>query len=209
MCRSASRQSGPTDPRLAFDPADPALGGNVIGGDRHTYHPELWSFLVERLRIESMLDVGCGEGHCVKFFSDLGVRAEGFDGLRANVQRAVTPIRLHDLRWGPYVRPVDLVHCCEVVEHVEEQYLPHLLQTLANGRTVVMTHAVPGQGGHHHVNCRPEQYWIEHVESMGYEFMQDLTAQARAIKKSTGEWTYFGTTGLVFCRSGRSECDER
>ncbi len=184
--------------RIAIDPLDPALGGNVIGGDRRTYHPPLWAFLISRFVITSMLDVGCAEGRCVRYFASQGVSAAGFDGLRANVERAVTPVELHDLRSGPYLMPVDLVHCCEVVEHIDEQHLPSLLRTLANGRVIAMTHAVPGQGGHHHVNCQPASYWIERIEALGYAFRPDETATGKRLIEDSGQWTYFASSGLIF-----------
>lgn len=186
--------------RLAIDPDDPALGGNVIGGDRRTFHPQLWELLIQRLGVTSMLDVGCGEGHCVRWFAENGLSATGFDGLRQNVEQAVTPIEMHDLRAGPFIRIVDLVHCCEVVEHVEERYVDHVLATLANGRVIAMTHAVPGQGGHHHVNCQPAEYWIERIEQRGYIYEADFTAEARRAIEAAGHWTYFVATGLVFTR---------
>lgn len=186
--------------RIAYDPSDPALGGNVIGGDRRTFHPDLWSYLVSRFSVESVLDVGCGEGHAVRYFTDRGISASGFDGLRQNVEHSVAPIELHDLRDGPFALPVDLVHCCEVAEHLEERYLPNLLSTLANGRVIAMTHAVPGQGGHHHVNCQPAEYWITRVEAIGYSYLPDATALGRQLISDAGYWTYFVASGLIFER---------
>ena len=29
---------------------------------------------------------------------------------------------------------------------------------------VAMTYAPPGQGGYHHVNCQPKEYWIENLK---------------------------------------------
>jgi SAM-dependent methyltransferase len=185
---------------LATDPDDPALGGNVIGGDPDTYHPALWSYAVERFAITSMLDVGCGEGHCVQYFNALGVRASGFDGLRSNVERAVTPIKWHDLRRGPFIHPVDLVHCCELVEHIEERYLSNLLRTLANGRVIIMTHAVPGQTGYHHVNCQPSTYWMDKLEPLGYRFLERETEEGKARITGSGTWTYFLRSGLILER---------
>lgn len=74
---------------LATDPDDPSLGGNIVGGDPCTFHPALWEYLIERFTIETILDVGCGEGHCVKFFLDAGLKATGFDGLASNVENSV------------------------------------------------------------------------------------------------------------------------
>jgi hypothetical protein len=185
---------------IAEDPDDSALGGNIVGGDPQTYHPELWTYLVSRFGIGSLLDVGCGEGHCVQYFAASGIRAVGFDGLRRNVECAVVPIVLHDLRDAPFHLPVDLVHCCEVVEHIAERYLPNLLPTLANGRVIAMTHAVPGQTGYHHVNCQPTSYWIDKIEAMGYAFLPRETLAAKARILQAGHWTYFVRSGLLFER---------
>jgi SAM-dependent methyltransferase len=185
---------------IAKDPRDPALGGNMIGGDPHTFHPALWEYLIERFAVRSMLDVGCGEGHCLRHVAGLGVHAVGFDGLAANVDRAVAPMLLHDLRDGPFVLPVDLVHCCEVVEHIEERYLANVLRTLANGRVIAMTHALPGQGGYHHVNCRPASYWVQRIEALGYAFRPDVTDAGKDRITAAGTWTYFVSSGLIFER---------
>jgi SAM-dependent methyltransferase len=187
-------------PILAVDRDDPALGGNMIGGDPQTYHPALWAYVAERFSAKSLLDVGCGEGHCVQYCRALGLRATGFDGLKSNIERAVVPIILHDLRAAPFTLPVDIVHCCEVVEHVEDRYLDNLLQTLANGRIIAMTHALPGQSGYHHVNCQPSGYWIEHIERRGYAFLPLETEQGKAKIVASGTWTYFVKSGLIFQR---------
>jgi hypothetical protein len=166
--------------RLATDPLDPSLGGNLIGGDPDSYHPALWTYLIERFGIRSRLDVGCGEGHCVKFFASHGLTAWGFDGLMANLERAGTPILLYDFRGRPFVKPVDLVHCCEVVEHIDEHYVDNVIATLANGNVIGMTHALPGQDGYHHVNCQPAWYWIRRREAHGYTFLPAETQVAKS-----------------------------
>ena len=135
------------------DKERPDLGGNMRHGDIHIWCPALWRFMVEQFAVRSVLDVGCGEGHAVRFFHALGIFAHGIEGLPANVRRAVAPIAPHDILSGRYVMPVDLVWSCEVAEHILEDKVDPYLDTLANGRVVAMTHAVPGQGGYHHVNC--------------------------------------------------------
>jgi SAM-dependent methyltransferase len=187
-------------PEVAVDPGDPSLGGNIIGGDPLTYHPALWEYLRDEFGVRSVLDVGCGEGHCVRYFREIGVTAVGVDGLKQNIERAVAPIELHDLRHGPYVLPVDLVHCCEVVEHIEEIYLDNLLETLANGAVIAMTHALPGQPGHHHVNCQTADYWIEKLQPFGYEFLPRQTQMGKERIEAAGSWTYFIQSGLILRR---------
>jgi SAM-dependent methyltransferase len=184
---------------LATDPNDPSLGGNGIGGDPLTWHPALWQYLIDRFDVSSMLDVGCGEGHCVGWFTGHGVDAYGFDGLRANVENAVAPIELWDLRAGPYTRPVDLVHCAEVVEHVSPEFVGNVLDTLANGRVIALTHALPGQPGYHHVNCQPPEYWVRHLEDRGYRLLELESFESRAIVERNA-WTFFVRSGLIFER---------
>lgn len=184
---------------LATDPLRPDLGGNIRHGDPHTWSPRLWRYLVERYAIRSMLDVGCGEGHAVSFFAKLGVHAHGIDGLKHNVQRAVFPIALHDLLAGPYFMPVDFVWSCEVAEHIDPLKVDFYLDTLANGRVVAMTHALPGQPGHHHVNCQPAEYWVEHMADRNYVLSEE-TETFRSITARDETWSYFTNSGLVFVR---------
>ncbi len=181
-------------------PNRPDLGGNLRHGDIHTWCPALWRFLVERYAIRSVLDVGCGEGHAVHFFHKLGVFAHGIEGLAENVQHAVIPIARHDLTSGAYVMPVDLVWSCEVAEHIVEGKVDHYLDTLANGRVVAMTHALPGQGGYHHVNCQPPGYWISRMATRGYSLSEDIE-KLREISTMDYTWNYFSQSGLVFLRA--------
>jgi SAM-dependent methyltransferase len=182
------------------DELRPDLGGNLRHGDTYTWCPHLWRFLVERFGVKSVLDVGCGEGHAVLYFNRLGVYAHGIDGLAANIQRSVTPIALHDILAGPYVMPVDLVWSCEVAEHILPEKVYNFIDTLANGRVIAMTHAVPGQGGHHHVNCQPKEYWVNLLNQRGYILAPDNDIFLEISKKDEIPHTYFSRTGLVFLR---------
>lgn len=179
-------------------PQRPDLGGNLHHGDDATHCPQLWSYLIDRFAVRSMLDVGCGEGHAVSWFYRNDVYAVGIDGLFENVARAVTPIVHHDLTESAFHMPVDLVWSCEVAEHIDVRYVEIYLNTLANGSVVAMTHAVPGQGGWHHVNEQPPDYWIVGMRQRGYELHAAATRIARAV---TEGWpTYFNSTGLIFVR---------
>lgn len=186
--------------QVVIDPQRPDLGGNIRHGDARTFAPRLWRYLVERHAITSVLDVGCGEGHAVRFFHRLGVIAHGIDGLTTNIRRAVFPIAQHDLLSSAYVMPVDLVWSCEVAEHIFPEKVDFFLDTLANGRIVAMTHAVPGQHGFHHVNCQPEEYWVERMQQRGYLLAHD-NALMREIAGRDECFNYFQATGLVFYRN--------
>lgn len=181
------------------DSARPDLGGNIRHGDAWTYCPAVWDYLIGRFAVSSMLDVGCGEGHAVKYFQRRGVLAHGIDGLWANIERAVTPIAQHDFTRGWYTMPVNLVWSCEVAEHIAPEHVCNYLDTLANGNVLAMTHAEPGQAGHHHVNCQRADYWIHKLEPYGYTLAEADTNRARALAVSEFKNSHFGR-GLIFVK---------
>lgn len=187
---------------------DGHLGGYIRGGDPGTWCPNLWTFAVRELGVQSMLDVGCGEGHSTRFFQELGCQSHGVDGCPKAIADSVLPgqVSLHDFCTGSFEapHPVDLIWSCEFLEHVDEAYLPNILQTFAQARLAIMiTHAFPGQKGHHHVNCQPSSYWIQRIESLGFTCDIGLTRKARTTSLMDYERiNHFGRGGLVFVRNG-------
>ncbi len=184
---------------LIREEEDRDLGGNLRHGDGQTVTPKLWTALIDRYAPRTMLDVGAGEGHAAAFFARRQVLAHGFDGLLRNVRNARHPIALHDLKKGSYIYPCDLVYCVEVVEHVAEAYLDNLLDTLANAPVIVMTHALPGQRGHHHVNLQPSEYWLEKFAARGYRPAIDQQ-RLRDIAAADCPDSFFSKTGLVLLK---------
>jgi len=176
------------------------LGGNLAHGDTNSITPHLWRYLLDRFAVRSMLDIGAGEGHALAFFRSLGVIAHGFDGLDRNLRHARHPMALHDLSKGPYIYPCDMTLCVEVVEHIDEASVDNVLATLANAPVVVMTHALPGQPGHHHVNNQPQDYWEGKLHARGYHLSRD-NEHFRAIARQEVPGSYFGQSGLVFLKA--------
>ena len=182
---------------------DRHLGGYVAGGDPGTWTPQLWEHLVDAYDIRSVLDVGCGEGHSTRFFRSLGCDVLGVDGCAQAIRDSVLPgsVTLHDFCDGPFDpgRRFDLVWSCEFLEHIDEQYLPNVLATLALAdKAIAVTHAFPGQPGHHHVNCQPTSYWIEMLAGIGYDCrLTDTVAARRATWGDYHRLNHFGRSGLV------------
>ena len=183
----------------------PWLGGNIQGGDEMTYFPQLWDFLIQRYSPKVICDVGCGEGHLMNYFHKKGVKVFGTDGLKENKDNAPKTIKeyitVHDYTTGPAL-PVDadMVISCEFVEHVEAKYLDNYLIQLIDCKTLVLTHALPGQGGYHHVNCRESKYWIDTIQIFGLK-LSPATELARklAVKHDKILWQ----TVLIFDRHGK------
>ena len=178
------------------------LGGNINFGDPHTHSPDSWDYLIKRFSPRSVLDVGSGRSYSSSYFYRAGLQVIAVDGLRENCEKAVYPTLQVDLSKTSVFCPVDLVHCQELVEHVEEQYVENVLQTLANGRFIVMTNALPGQGGYHHVNEKPTEYWIAHLERYGYSVLPEDTNRLRRIAANEGA-IYLAKTGLILWNNDR------
>lgn len=113
---------------------------------------------------DSVIDFGCAIGAYLEPFHEAGCTVKGIEGNRDAFKYAVVPtehLEYHDLR-RPYEaeRAYDLVMSIEVAEHIPERFADTFVDTLVNaGETVVMTAAIEGQGGQHHVNEQPRSYW--------------------------------------------------
>ena len=84
-----------------------------------------------------------------------------------------------DLTLGQYWLPVyDWVMCLEVLEHVPKEYESTVLDNLARaaGTGIVLSWAIPGQGGHHHVNCQPPEH-VRDVMKQRMFFIDEIWSQ--------------------------------
>lgn len=190
-----------TDEQYVVDPVYPRLGGNKPGGDPFSYEESLWRWLNHTFSPQVVLDVGSARGETLVALKHMGITAIGIEGLPANIDachaRDVTAVEWDLERGSLRISGVELVWCCEVVEHVLPDFVENVVDTITVGRVLAMTHAVPGQYGYHHVNCQPPEYWIGLIEQRGLKFSKSHTAEARKQALSNG---YFVRTGLVFVR---------
>ena len=184
------------------------LGGYTIEINEATHFPKMWTWLIQSLEVKTILDVGCGMGFSTKFFHDSGCDVLGIEGCKnPTINGAIPDKMVHcDLYNGPYVhKEVDLIWCCEVLEHIDEEYLPNVLETFKQAKYLAVTAAKPGQGGHHHVNLRKSSYWITKMQEIGYTLDAGLTRVCRQLSCFDAHlWSdinnHFDDTGLIFKR---------
>lgn len=186
---------------------DGDLGGCGKGevGDIRTYVPSVWSGLIEMFDIRSVLDIGCGYGYAVRWFHEHGVAALGIEGSAKVAHEAVVSgVICHDYTTGS-VGPedlggADLCWCSEFAEHVGQQFEANWIADAKRCRILALTAAVPGQGGHHHVNEQPPAYWIERLGREGFKLHKTATDWLREVAADAHPYSYFSFQGLVFTR---------
>ena len=175
-----------------FDPQRPHLGGAYPQGDSNTIMPDVWGYLIVKYQPRSFLDVGCGFGYAMEWFSKNLVHVRGIDGWRRAIRENRVPGHAieHDFTRGPHWlgENYDLCWSAEFLEHVEARYLPNVMQAFRWCRNVVITHAEPGQDGYHHVNCQDNSYWIKVFEEWGFHHDAEETALLRATDRWKAGW---------------------
>ncbi len=74
----------------------------------------------------------------------------------------------------------DVCICLEVAEHIPEAYAQHLCKLLSEvAPIIILTAAPPGQGGHLHVNEKPQSYWIEMMNSFSLYYDAESVTRIR------------------------------
>lgn len=140
--------------------------------------------VINILAPESVIDVGCAIGDLVEYFIAEGLDAYGLEGtenvvpwLKISRERLFigdlrTKIRLQ--------RRFDLAICFEVLEHIEPEYVDILLDNLTGMSDILLLSAAgPGQGGHYHVNCQFNDYWIAKLSRAGYAYDATIVSRIR------------------------------
>jgi len=137
----------------------------------------------------SYLDLGSGTGAMVNVARKLGSEAYGVDLINGPEHWFIhhdltTPLRVFE----EYPQSFDLITCLEVAEHLPLDSHETLCDTIvrhlrpkpnmddASGY-VVFSAAPPGQGGEHHIGCRPAREWRSMFYERGISYREDLTRQ--------------------------------
>ena len=135
------------------------------------------------LPTRSVLDVGCGAGPWLAVWRQLGVDdVVGLDGDYVDRRRLLIPQErfrstdlVHPFDCG---RRFDLVQSVEVAEHLPASSANGFVAALArHADAVLFSAAVPGQGGDHHINEQPYEYWRQRFAAHGYKPIEYLRPQ--------------------------------
>ena len=157
-----------------------------LGGHANTtWHDEgAIDFFIKKFGVKSMVDVGCGPGMQTELAHRKGLYAVGVDGdytINRNEDckfqihdYSTEPLGVENIKYIPKSGLFDLGWSVEFLEHVDEEYIPNFMETFKLCKFVVVTHAYPGQGGHHHVNEQEKEYWVRVFKKYGFKHSQKI-----------------------------------
>jgi SAM-dependent methyltransferase len=129
--------------------------------------------------VRSVVDFGCGTGAWLAAWQRLGVDdVIGLDGDQARESLEILAERFlaADLRKPIRLgRQFDLAQSLEVAEHLPPEAAPLFVETLTTHAPLILfSAAVPGQGGEHHLNEQPHDYWRDMFSHRGYALIDAL-----------------------------------
>jgi Methyltransferase domain len=141
--------------------------------------------LTAGLSIRSVADFGCGQGAWLSVWRKADIGVMGVDGSYVDHQRLMIhsdEFRAADLSQRIDLgRRFDLVQSLEVAEHLPPQGAADFIAMLTeHGPLVMFSAAVPGQGGEHHINEQPLEYWREKFRARGYVAIDYIRPQVVA-----------------------------
>lgn len=164
--------------------------------DIHTYDKILGQALVDMFKVETAVDIGCGNGEYTRNFLNHGVLCVGYDGspLTPEVSKGLCQVK--DFSEPVDIGQFDLVLSLEVGEHIPRQYEQIFIDNLCKAakKYICLSWGVEGQGGYGHVNCRNNDYIIKEMRHREFEMNVEMTR----ILRNRCSLPWFSYTVMVF-----------
>jgi SAM-dependent methyltransferase len=151
-------------------------------------------WLYQSYEPDTVVDIGCGAGAWTREFINAGCMVFGVDGEWARQSLLIPEESFISLDISRPVFPeigsgFDMCICLEVAEHLPFSRSVSLVEDLcALSNVVVFSAAIPGQGGHGHINEQPHQFWLKLFHNQGY--IWDRTPQIIFRDNTDVAWWY-------------------
>jgi len=168
----------------------------------HLHSPALAEALTQHLPVaQPVVDLGCGMGYYALALQQAGWKVRAFDGTpdldSIGVFRGIEELDLSQ----PFTTSAQSsVICLEVGEHIPLECEQTFLDNLAANtkRRLILSWAIPNQGGKGHINERPNDYIINEMGKRGFVFKPEPTNSLRSVTEDNVWW--FKDSLMVFDR---------
>ena len=181
-------------------PSDTGFWDKEEAATQHDFSYQLARFIGSYFgKNERVIDFGAGNGAYIRYLHDIGfTNVWALEGDTATITEINNVIR-QDLSKG-FNLPDKAVNaiCLEVGEHVPDKYAATLFDNLANNteKKIILSWAIPGQDGYHHVNCRHNLWVMKEMKHRGFNLLIDDSLRIRDVIED--RWSYFRNTLLIF-----------
>jgi SAM-dependent methyltransferase len=164
--------------------------------------------LVRMLSVNSVLDVGCGDGRWLETFKAAGVKSVlGLDGPwndKSKLSISAHEFVVHDLtRSIDLADRFDLAMSLEVAEHIGGEFADQFVNDLCGRSDVVLFGAaVPYQGGFRHINEIWQSAWAGKFRAAGFQVFDPFRA---ALWNRSDVHFWYKQNMLLYVRSARDD----
>ncbi len=163
--------------------------------------------ILELVKPQSVVDVGCGPGRWLQAFQQQGVKdILGMDGAWVPLDKLHVPrenFQVTDLT-KPLSTPrrFDLVVSLEVAEHLVAESAETFVDSLASlGDVILFSAAIPDQRGFQHVNEQFQDYWAEKFRKRGFEGYDYIRPKTWALPQVS---FYYSQNILLYVKKGNA-----
>ncbi|HEV7330127.1 MAG TPA: methyltransferase domain-containing protein [Flavisolibacter sp.] len=143
--------------------------------------------VIQEFDPQSVLDVGCGTGISLEYFLQKNIDGVGIENSKLAISRSSVKDKIirHNLNKPLNLkRKFDLVWSFEVIEHIHPHFESIFLNTLVlHSDRIIISAAMPNQGGHGHFNEQLPEYWIQKFSNLGYGLNNVVTEHLRSINE--------------------------
>ena len=161
-----------------------------------------------------IIDMGCGLGDYINYLNLVGFEVYGCDGT-PNIDKCSIyhPVHEADLTQSLDTQvtfPKGNVISLEVGEHIPKEHEHMFIKNITEycNDTLILSWALPGQGGHGHYNEQPNEYVIQKIEAQGLKFDAPSTLKFRnelqelmMDHRPDNSWGFFLRTLMIFRRN--------
>lgn len=139
--------------------------------------------VLELIKPESVVDVGCGVGSWLSVFKELGVDdIVGLDGEWVDEELLLIPkedfINIDLTSPIKMDRKFDLLVSLEVAEHLPASHADNFINFLTELAPVILfSAAIPFQGGENHINEQWPEYWIKKFNKRKYHVIDYIRSE--------------------------------
>jgi len=174
---------------------------NLAVGIKHILEKDVESYYYPEL---TLLDIGCGTGWYSAFFSTAShINPTCYDGNPNTEKISQGKCKVADFSKYQTLGVFDWVLSLEVGEHIPQDYEHIFINNLVSHARhgIILSWAIPGQGGDGHVNCQTNDYVRTRIARHDFKYDVNSTEFLRRMASPYPEVGYwFSSTIMVFRR---------